>query len=160
MPRGIRIILNHACYHIINRGNQKQHIFLEEPDFEKYLQLLKHYKRKYVSKLFGYCLMPNHIHLILEPKQANDLPRFMQGLTQAYTAWFNKKYKKTGHLWQGRFKSMVIQKDNYFIECVYYIEANPVRAELVSSPADYLWSSYKDRVFGNKNELLDMPDST
>ncbi|TRZ49133.1 transposase [bacterium] len=160
MPRGARIILNNACYHIINRGNQKQNIFLEEADFERYLRVLKHYKKKFAFKLFGYCLMPNHIHMILQPKQPDKLPRIMQGLTQTYTTWFNNKYKKVGHLWQGRFKSMVVQKDNYFIECVYYVEANPVRAGLVSSPADYAWSSYRDRVFFNKNFLLDLPDST
>ena len=160
MPRGARIILNNVCYHIINRGNQKQEIFLGDPDFEKYLQLLKHFKKKYTFKIFGYCLMPNHIHIILEPKKPDNLASFMQGLTQTYTAWFNNKYKKAGHLWQGRFKSMVIQKDNYFIECVYYVEANPVRAGLVSSPTAYPWSSYKDRVFGNKRGLIDFPEST
>ena len=160
MPRGRRILLNNACYHLINRGNQKQNIFFENPDFEQYLKLLKHYKKKYRFRLFGYCLMPNHIHIIIEAKQVQELPRFMQGVSQTYTVWFNNKYKKIGRLWQGRFKSMVIQKDNYFIECVYYVEANPVRAGLVSSPAEYPWSSYRERVFGNKNGLLDLPDST
>ncbi|MFA5144922.1 MAG: transposase [Candidatus Omnitrophota bacterium] len=160
MPRGARIILNNACYHVVNRGNQKQRIFLENADFEKYLQLLKHFKKKYAFRIFGYCLMPNHIHLILEPKNPNDLALFMQGLTQTYTVWFNNKYKKPGRLWQGRFKSMVIQKDNYFIDCVYYIEMNPLRAGLVSILTDYPWSSYKDRVFGNKTGLIDFPDST
>lgn len=160
MPRGERIILNNAYYHLINRGNQKQNIFLENSDFEKYLQLLAHYKRKYEVKLFGYCLMPNHVHMVVVLKQASELAKFMQGLTQTYTFWFNQKYNKNGHIWQGRFKSMVIQDDVYFLECVYYIEANPVRAALASSPADYLWSSYRDRVFGNKNKILDLPDST
>ncbi|OGX16028.1 MAG: hypothetical protein A2166_05275 [Omnitrophica WOR_2 bacterium RBG_13_41_10] len=160
MPRGTRILLDKVCYHIINRGNQKQNLFLEESDFEKYLQLLKHYKKKYTFKLFGYCLMPNHIHLILQPKQSEKLIKFMQGITQTYSIWFNKKYKKVGRLWQGRFKSMVVQKDNYFLECIYYIETNPVRANLVLSPLNYLWSSYRDRVLGNKGNLLDLPDST
>jgi len=160
MPRGARIILKNVCYHIINRGNQKQAIFLESLDFEKYLQILKHFKRKYRFKVFGYCLMPNHIHLILEPKHSEELAKFMQCLTQVYTVWFNSKYKKVGHLWQGRFKSMVIKKDGYFIDCVYYIEANPVRASLAVSPKDYLWSSYNDRTFSNKNGLIDFPDST
>ena len=160
MPRGKRIILNNAYYHLINRGNQKQNTFLENSDFEKYLELLTHYKRKYKIKLFGYCLMPNHMHLVVVPKKAAELAKFMQGLTQTYTFWFNQKYDKNGRLWQGRFKSMVIQDTAYFLECVSYIEANPVRAGLTSSPADYLWSSYRDRVFGNKNEILDLPDST
>src|SRR4030042_7194784 len=156
MPRGTRILLDKVCYHNINRGNQKQNLFLEESDFEKYLQLLKHYKKKYTFKLFGYCLMPNHIHLILQPKQSEKLIKFMQGITQTYSIWFNKKYKKVGRLWQGRFKSMVVQKDNYFLECIYYIETNPVRANLVLSPLNYLWSSYRDRVLGNKGNLLDI----
>jgi putative transposase len=160
MPRGARILLDNVCYHVINRGNQKQSIFLEELDFANYLQLLRHYKRKYRFKVFGYCLMPNHIHLVLEPKDPNQLAKILQSLTQTYTKWFNKKYKKIGHLWQNRFKSMVIQKDNYFIECVCYVEANPVRAGLVRSPLEYLWSSYKERVFGNSSGLLDFPDST
>ena len=160
MPRGARILLTNMYYHIINRGNQKQSIFLAEHDFRKYLEILKHYKKKYAFKLFGYCLMPNHVHLILHPKHPDELAIFMQGLTQAYTIWFNKKYRKVGHLWQGRFKSMLIHKDNYFLDCVYYVECNPVRAELSLSPNDYTWSSYKDRVLGNRNGLLDLPDST
>jgi len=160
MPRGPRILLDNVCYHIINRGNQKQNLFLGESDFEKYLQLLKRYKKKYAFKLFGYCLMPNHIHLILELKRPQSLSKLMQGITQTYTAWFNKKYKKVGHLWQGRFKSMIIQKDDYFMECTYYVEMNPVRKALTSSPMEYIWSSYRDRTLGNKNGLLDLTDST
>lgn len=160
MPRGTRITVENVYYHIINRGNQKQKIFLEDPDFEKYLQLMKHYKRKYAFKIFGYCLMPNHIHMIIEPKKAIRLSKFMQALTQTYTHWFNKKYNKTGHLWQARFKSMVICKDEYFLECVYYVEMNPVRASLVLSPGDYAWSSYRERTMGNKNQIIDLPEST
>jgi putative transposase len=160
MPRGPRILLSGVCYHIINRGNQKQTLFIETSDFEKYLLLLRQYKKKFNFRLFGYCLMPNHIHLILEPRHPEELSRFMQGLTQTYTIWFNKKCGKPGRLWQGRFKSMVIEKDEYFISCIKYIEANPVRANIVPSPAEYAWSSFKDRVFGNKNSLLDFPDST
>lgn len=160
MPRGARLVSSNAIYHVVNRGNQKQHIFKKEADFVKYLQLLKHCKRKFSFKLLGYCLMPNHIHLLLELKKPKDLSKAMQTLTQTYTIWFNKEYGKPGHLWQGRFKSMVIQKDSYFLDCISYVEANPVRANLVATPAEYLWSSYRDRVFGNKGGLLDLPDST
>lgn len=160
MPRGKRILLNNVYYHIINRGNQRMNIFSDCSDFERYLALLKHYKHKYSCDLFGYCLMPNHIHLILLPKQLCHLPAIMQRITQSYTWWFNKKYNKVGRLWQGRFKSMVIEKDDYFLECVYYIEKNPVRAGIVSNPGDYPWSSYRDRTLGNNKGLLDFPDST
>ncbi len=160
MSRGARVILEKVCYHIINRGNQKQPIFFDDSDKEKYLEILGHYKKRFAFRILGYCLMPNHIHLILEPRYPYDLAKFMQGLTQAYTVWFNNKYEKVGRLWQGRFKSMVIAKDNYLLDCIYYIEMNPVRARLASSPAGYIWSSYRNRVFGNKNKLLDIPDSS
>lgn len=160
MPRGPRIILDNVYYHIINRGNQQQSIFLEDGDFNQYINILKSFKKKFGFKILGYCLMPNHVHLIVNTNQPSDLAKFMQGITQVYTISFNKKYNKVGRLWQGRFKSMVIRKDNYFLECVYYVEVNPVRAKLVSSPADYRWSSYRERVLGIKNIILDLPNST
>jgi putative transposase len=160
MQRGARILLDNVCYHIVNRGNQKQRIFIEKEDYQEYLSILKHYKRVLHFKVFGYCLMPNHIHLIIKPDNPEELASIMQRLTQTYTSFFNKKYKKVGHLWQGRFKNMPINVDQYFIDCIYYIESNPVRAQLGNSPIDYLWSSYKGRVFGNKDGLLDIPDST
>jgi putative transposase len=104
--------------------------------------------------------MPTHPHLVIEPKAPRDLPIIMQCLTQVYARYFNKKYKTFGHLWQGRFKNMLIQKDEYFIECIYYVEMNPVRAGLVNSPAQYRWSSYHERTLGEKTGLLDLPDST
>ena len=160
MPRGARILIKNACYHIVNRGNQRQEIFFEKPDYEEYLKILKHYKYSFWFKVFGYCLMPNHIHLIIQPKEPQELASIMQGLTQAYTLWFNEKYRKVGHLWQGRFKNMVINKDEYFIDCICYIETNPVRAGLVNSPREYPWSSYRSRIFGDKDNILDIPDST
>ncbi|MFH1269682.1 MAG: transposase [Candidatus Omnitrophota bacterium] len=160
MTRGPRLVISNACYHIIQRGNQKQKIFLEEADFRKYLEILFHYKRKYHFKLYAYCLMPNHIHLILEVKKESDLSKIMQGIDLTYTLWFNKKYKKVGHLWQGRFKNMIIQKDGYLLDCLNYIEYNPLRANLASSPLEYEWSSWKDRTLNRKSELLDfLPDT-
>lgn len=155
MPRTSRLLISNVCYHIIQRGNQKQNIFLEEADFKKYLEILLHYKRKYNFKIYAYCLMLNHIHLIVEVKKVSDLPKIMQGISLTYTIWFNKKYNKVGHLWQGRFKNMVIQKDAYLIDCINYIEYNPVRANIVSSPVDYMWSGWKYRVFNIKSSLLD-----
>ena len=160
MPRGARILIRDACYHILNRGNQKRNIFLEETDYTECLKIIRHYKRVFMFKVFGYCLMPNHIHLIIQPKEPHDLAEIMQRLTQVYTNWFNEKYKKCGHLWQGRFKNMVVIRDEYFINCISYIEANPVRAGIVNSPGEYNWSSYRGRVFGNKDSVLDLPDST
>lgn len=159
MARSLRVTLDNASYHIMIRGNQKQVIFNEKEDFVKYLDLLRHYKRKYKFKLYGYCLMPNHIHLILEVKKGLDLIKIMQGLNQTYTIWFNKKYNKVGHLWQGRYKSMVIQKNKYLLDCIEYVEVNPIRANIVKSPFEYPWSSWQARV-GKKDILLDTPDLT
>ncbi len=161
MSRGARILIENVCYHIFNRGNQKQNIFLEDSDYEKFLQILKHYKKKYHFRLNAYCLMPNHFHLIIEIRKTNELAKIMQGLTQTYTVWFNNKYNKTGHLWQGRFKSMLIQKDKYLIDCLKYIELNPIRANIVSSPEDYSWSSWRERTLTkNKFNLIDQPKIT
>jgi len=157
MPRGPRLLIPNACYHIIHRGNQKQNVFSEAIDYEKYLRILLHYKRKFNFKLYAYCLMPNHIHLIIEVEKTSDLAKIIQGVSLTYTIWFNKKYKKVGHLWQGRFKNMVVQKDKYFIHCLNYIEYNPIRANLTSSPVDYAWCSWKYRNLNQDSLLLNPP---
>ena len=155
MTRGPRLVMPNACYHIIQRGNQKQKVFVENTDYSKYLEILHHYKRKYCFKLYAYCLMPNHIHLIIEVKKVSDLGKLMQGIDLTYAIWFNKKYNKVGHLWQGRFKNMIIQKDQYLLDCLNYIEYNPVRASLSSSPIGYEWSSWKDRTLNKGTGILD-----
>lgn len=157
MPRGARILLENVCYHVIARGNQKQQVFIEEADYEKYLRLLRKYKMRYRFKLYGYCLMNNHIHLIIDPAKPCQIAKIMQGLNLSYSIWFNTKYDKIGHLWQDRFKSIIIQKDEYLITCINYIETNPVRGNIVTEPLKYPWSSYKSRFLDIKNNLLDTP---
>ncbi len=142
MPREARVTMEKACYHIITRGNQKQTVFREVSDNQKYLLLLTHYKRRWKFKLYCFCLMPNHVHLIVEVANPADLNKIMHGLNLSYAQYFNLKYGKVGHLWQDRFKSKVITKDAYLLECIKYIEANPVRASLVSNIDDYPWSSW------------------
>jgi len=142
MPRLARVTIEKSCYHIITRGNQKQTVFKEPTDYQKYLLLITRYKKKYKFKLFCFCLMPNHVHLIMEVDNPEHLNKIMRGLNLSYTLYFNLKYKKVGHLWQDRFKSKIIEKDAYLIECIRYIESNPVRASLVSSIHQYPWSSY------------------
>ena len=156
MPTGPRLLLERACYHITTRGNQKQRVFLDKEDYQVYLFKLKKYKTQHGFLLYGFCLMPNHVHLIGEPKTKGNLAKFMQGLNRSYTAYFNKKYQKVGYLWQGRFRSKVIAKDNYLTDCMQYIELNPVRADLSKAPGDYQWSSHKERVLSNcaVNSLL------
>jgi len=147
MPSGPRLLLERACYHILARGNGKQKVFLEQNDFLVCIKKLREYKQEHGFLLYGYCLMPNHIHLIGEPIVPENLSKFMHAFLRSYTAYFNNRYARVGHLWQGRFKSKVINKDGYLINCVNYIEFNPLRAGLVKSAAEYQWSSYKERVF-------------
>ena len=152
MPRTARLILNNACYHIITRGNQKQDIFKEHEDFYVYLGLLSKYKKRFNSKIYGYCLMSNHVHLVIESEMLN---KFMHGVNLSYAQHFKYKYNTIGHFWQDRYKSFVIQKDEYLINCITYIEYNPVRAQIASGPEDYPFSSYQARILGKSDSLLD-----
>jgi putative transposase len=148
-----RLLIQNACYHIYARGNQKQAIFRDKPDFEFYLHRLKHYKRKYAMLLYGYCLMPNHIHLIGKPRHPDKLPKFMQCLQRSYSAYYNKKYNKVGHLWQGRFKMKTIAQDQYMLDCIAYVEQNPIRANLAKTIGGYEFSSYAERALTNMKFL-------
>ena len=153
MPRHARLLLENTCYHVITRGNQKNTVFRDEVDYGQYLKLLARYKARFASKIYGWCLMSNHIHTVIE---SNALSRFMHGLDLSYAQYFRYRYKTIGHFWQDRFKSYVIQKDQYLLNCITYIEYNPVRAKIVLRPEDYEWSSYKSRILANDEDgLLD-----
>ncbi len=102
-------------------------------------------KRKYGISVYAYCLMPNHVHMLVEASPSQNISKFMQWLSRGYTAYFNAKHKKVGHLWQGRFIGKPVLKGDYLIQCATYIEGNPVRAEMVVNMADYRWSSYRGR---------------
>jgi len=155
MSRITRTYIEHACYHIITRGNQQQEIFKNDTDYIKYLATIKKAKKKYKISLYSYCLMPNHVHMLVNPKNSTDISGFMHWLNRGYTAYFNAKYLKTGHLWQGRFKSKPIVRSQYLINCAEYIEANPVRANMVNDIAAYIWSSYKERCLSSSKDILD-----
>jgi putative transposase len=153
MPRIARITAENCCYHIITRGNQRQTVFNEASDYKKYLKLLTRYKNKYKFKLYAFCLMPNHVHLLADISQPDVLNKMMRGLNLSYTLYFNFKYEKVGHLWQDRFKSKIIERDAYLLGCINYIETNPIRASLVSDMNKYPWSSYGLEV--KNSNLLD-----
>jgi len=155
MARTPRLFIENACYHINTRGNRKQPVFKEDTDYRTYLHILIKAKKKYSIRLYAYCLMPNHVHLLADPDVQRDLSAFMHWLNRGYCAYFNMKYKIVGHLWQGRFKSKPIVKDQYLINCADYIEENPVRAQLVSCAAQYIWSSYVERYLSFNKELVD-----
>jgi len=152
MPRQARLIVNKACYHVMTRGNQKQVIFRENADYKKYLSFINKYRERYKFKIYGWCLMKNHVHLVLE---SDLLGKVMHGINLSYAQYSKHKYGIVGHFWQDRYKSYVIQKDSYLINCISYIEYNPIRAEIASRPEDYEWSSYKARILGKEDKLLD-----
>jgi len=152
MPRQARVLLDNVCYHIIARGNEKRVIFRDESDFGKYMTLILKYKERFGAKIYGWCLMPNHIHMVVESPQ---LSKFMHGIGGSYAKYFRYKYGGVGHLLQDRFKSPIIQKDRYLINCITYVEFNPVRAKLVIKAEEYKWSSYKIRILARKDKILD-----
>ncbi|MBU0477775.1 transposase [bacterium] len=155
MPRLARTFMDYPCYHIITRGNQRQTVFMSEKDYTIYLGILKKAKHKYHILLYSYCLMPNHAHLLVETPFSSSLSKFMQWLNRGYSAYFNQTYRTSGHLWQGRFISKPILKDQYLIHCANYIESNPVRARMVENIADYKWNSYKERCLSLEPNMLD-----
>ena len=157
MPRVARNIIADIPYHIVHRGNNRQKIFFSESSYKYFLSLLREAKKKHPCKIYSYALMSSHIHLLLEAfKQAENLAKFMKLIAQKYAQFINKSHKRTGTLWEGRFKSLPVSSDNYLLACSRYIELNPVRVALVKNPEDYKWSSHRFKI-GNKEKepLLD-----
>ena len=140
MPRKAREKYEHSIYHIMVRGNNQQAIFLDEEDKVQYLKRLKRYKEKYKIHIYAYCLMTNHVHLLIYDN-GQDISKVMQGLNLSYVIYFNKRHDRLGHLFQDRFNSVMVKKDTYFIEVSKYIHLNPVKANMVSKPEQYRWSS-------------------
>lgn len=155
MPRPLRITVSNLPFHVLDRGNNRQVVFREDEDFIYFLKLLKRYKKELKFRLYHFCLMPNHIHLVIEPTITGSLPKIMMRLTLAYSSYFNKKYGGVGHVWQGRYKSSLLDKEDYFIWCGLYVELNPVRAKLVERPEDWRWSSFRFYAFGEINPLME-----
>jgi putative transposase len=143
-----------ALYHVIVRGNQRQAIFRSDADRRRYLDLLKQYRKRYDFHLYAFVLMSNHIHLLLEVGET-PLAKAMQGLQQSYTLYFNRKYELVGHLFQGRYKDILCDRDAYLLELVRYIHLNPVRSKIVDSPGNYAWSSHRAYVSAGDHENVE-----
>jgi putative transposase len=156
MPRIARIAPRDNIFHILTRGNNRQDVFRDEIDCEKYLEILDRYKEKYQFKLYHYVLMRNHVHLVIEPQEeGGSLAEIMKGINLSYAQHYKRKYDHVGHFWQDRFKSILISRDQYLLGCGSYVELNPVRAGLVQDPGDYRWSSYGAYAYGRKDSLVD-----
>lgn len=139
--------------HIIQRGNNRQVCFANESDYKAYLHWLKMYANKYDVSVHAWVLMTNHVHLLCTPNSENALSLMMQALGRQYVQYFNRQYQRSGTLWEGRFRSCLIESEGYFLAASRYIELNPVRAGMVSAPEDYPWSSYKVNALGHESEL-------
>ncbi|MEJ6021864.1 transposase [Ramlibacter sp. PS4R-6] len=142
MARLPRLTLPGYPHHIIQRGNNRQAIFSDRSDYEALLELLEEYAKKFEVAVHGYVLMSNHFHLLATPQTEDGVPQLLQAVGRSYVRGFNKRQGRTGTLWEGRYKSTLIQAERYLLACMVYIDLNPVRAGLVANPADYLWCSY------------------
>ncbi len=139
--------------HVIQRGNNRQVCFAGKQDFAAYAGWLKGYSKKYQVDVHAWALMTNHVHLLCMPRGQKAVSHMMQSLGRQYVRYFNLSYKRTGTLFEGRFKSCLVQEETYLIQLYRYIELNPVRAVMVRQPSDYVWSSYSINALGKASEL-------
>jgi len=153
MPRIARGLAGGFPYHIINRGNGGQEVFYKNEDYKAFVGLMVEAKTRYSIKVLAYCLMPNHFHMVLMPLHAEDLSRYMQWLMTSHVRRYHRHYGTSGHVWQGRYKSFIIQRDRHLLTVLRYVEGNPVRAGLVGSAKEWLWSSHRE-TSGIKSCLL------
>jgi REP element-mobilizing transposase RayT len=154
MARRPRLFAPGLLYHVIVRGNQRRKTFLSDADYQAYLDRLGRYRRKYGHTIHAYCLMPNHVHLLVESSH-EPLAKFMQGLQQSYSQYFNLRHRKTGHVFQGRYKAIVCQQDEYLLQLIRYIHLNAVRAGMVKDPEQYLYSGHRAYLEGKATEVID-----
>lgn len=154
MARKPRIEIEGGLYHLITRGNNRQSIFNSADDYSKLLSLIQAQKSKLPFYLYAYCLMPNHVHLLVE-RRNDAISRVMQRILNGFSQYFNRRYQKSGHLLQGRYKAILCQSDQYLSELVRYIHLNPVRARLVRRPEDYRYSSHRAYLGLDDHRLTD-----
>ncbi len=146
MARLPRLTVPGFAHHVIQRGNNRQMVFVDAADRERFQALLAEQSRLWHVAVHAYVLMGNHFHLLLTPETSEGLPRTMQAVGRSYVRYFNDRHRRTGTLWEGRYRSTIVQSERYLLACMAYIELNPVRAGLVVRPSDYLWSSHAHHV--------------
>lgn len=155
MARLPRYILSGHPQHIIQRGNNRSIIFNMEKDYHYYLKILKESAKEHRCAIHAYVLMTNHVHLLITPEEGTAIGKMQQMIGRYYVRYFNDKYKRTGTLWEGRYKATLIDSEQYLLTCMRYIEMNPVRAKIVTSPEEYRWSSYRANAMGEENALIE-----
>lgn len=154
MPRRARLMLPGIAVHVIQRGNNRQACFYQIGDYRKYLAWLEEYSEEHGCQIHAFCLMTNHVHLLLTGYKAESTALLMKHLSQRYTQYINRKYNRSGTLWEGRYKSCLVWEVNYLLACYRYIEMNPVRAGMVDHPAEHRWTSYRSNAQGEASSLI------
>ena len=155
MPRKPRFNLIGVPQHVIQRGNNREPCFYAEEDYRRYLEDLHASAVKFDCRLHAYVLMTNHVHLLITPMAEHGVSNMMQALGRRYVCYINKTYRRTGTLWEGRYKSSLIDSDRYLLTCMRYIELNPIRADMVEHPGEYRWSSYSANAQGHSDPLIE-----
>lgn len=154
MPRQPRIDLPGIPQHIVQRGNDRQPCFLADTDRIRYLQDLRDITRREYCTVHAYVLMDNHVHLLVTPMAPGQIGRLMQALGRGYVRYVNDRYRRTGTLWEGRYKACPVIDDGYVLRCQRYIELNPLRARIVADPGDYRWSSHRGAALAEPDPLV------
>src|SRR3989338_7589814 len=150
MPRSLRIQEAGYVHHVIARGNNGQTLFNFQQDYRVYVDLFEKARQLYPVKVYNFALMHNHVHFLVEPVDDGNLSKLMETVTKAYAKYFNKSYNHSGHVFQGRFKSFLVQEEKYFFTCSRYIDLNPVKARAATNPKIYSWSGYKYLAHGEE----------
>jgi putative transposase len=154
VPRKPRFILPGVPQHVIQRGNNREPCFLAEQDYLRYLEDLQASAEKQSCRIHAYVLMTNHVHLLVTPMQEQAIAEMMQALGRRYVYYINKTYRRTGTLWEGRYKASLIDSEAYLLTCMRYIELNPVRPRMVKHAGEYKWSSYGANAQGREDSLI------
>lgn len=154
MPRRNRVIIPDVPLHIIQRGNNRLPCFFVEADYLVYLDLLRIAAEQTSCSVHAYVLMTNHIHLLVSPQSCSSPAAMMKSLGERYVQYVNRRHQRIGTLWQGRYRSCLVQDEQYLFLCQRYIELNPVRAGMVAHPLDYRWSSYQANAYGEANNIV------
>ncbi|HIE06335.1 MAG TPA: transposase [bacterium (Candidatus Stahlbacteria)] len=155
MPRIARGLADNHIYHILNRGNGGLEVFNRIGDYKSFIALIYEAKEEFDIRIFSYCLMPNHFHLVLMPIKAEHLSKMMQWVLTSHVRRYHGYHQTSGHIWQGRYKSFLIQEDNHLLTVMRYVEANPVRAGLVKSAKAWHWSSHREWIRITPRTLVD-----
>jgi putative transposase len=157
MPRTARASIGGMCYHVINRGNARAPLFHDSSDYQAFVRLISQACTRLPLEVLAVCLMPNHVHLVLQPYGDGDLGRWMQWLLTSHVRRYHRRYGSSGHVWQGRFKAFPIQHDAHLLQVIRYVERNALRANLVVRAEDWRWGSLAWRCAGHPASLLALP---